>query len=180
MAGSYFTASGSESTAPWRRGLDPELILHLPCAFLPRDRPFPSPEGCAHSSLWTWCHGWVGWAPNFFQVNGGPRRLSQLETSSNLAQAIAGSAPSVGFRPGTVPHLRRALSSSSFTSLSAFLCRSSANSSPERCTHSSSWPGATGGWVGHQIFFRSYGGTAALKPVGNLFRPGASDRWSGT
>ena len=29
-------------------------------------------------------------------------------------------------------------------------------------------------------FFRQQRGTAALKPVGNLFRPGASDRWLGT
>ena len=32
-------------------------------------------------------------------VLGDQRRLSQLGTSSNLAQAIAGSAPSVGFKP---------------------------------------------------------------------------------
>ena len=40
-----------------------------------------------------------------FQVYnmGGERRLSQLETTSKLAQAIAGSAPSAGFRSGTTP-----------------------------------------------------------------------------
>ena len=45
-----------------------------------------------------------GLGTKFFSGSkGGPRRLSQLETSSNLAQAIAGPAPSAGLRPGAPP-----------------------------------------------------------------------------
>ena len=39
----------------------------------------------------------------FQAAKGDQRRLSQLETTSKLAQAIAGSAPSAGFRSGTIP-----------------------------------------------------------------------------
>ena len=85
---------------------------------------------------------------NFQAAKGDQRRLSQLGTSSNLAQAIAGSAPSAGFRSGRPSPLRRASSSSSFISLTALICRCSANTSPEYwCTHSSQWPWCHG-WMG--------------------------------
>ena len=80
-----------------------------------------------------------------------PESCFSESTSRSCLNCLRPTVNSQGSPLANDGHTMPALASSSFTSLSAFLCRSSANSSPEKCTHSSSWHGATAGWVGHQI-----------------------------